>query len=266
MYGSNFTTPSRRMLSYNSALLMYDSIKPIRGRQDQNTRPLAGRSGDKLTIRQDYATKDIIVRLYATDIIRYEYCPEEDNDQSPIHLCPYGSVLTNRIVWSLLGPHVSTHWGGHSITEAGGRYYNTPQFATIQCKSGNWTLTAGSKPLEVPYINRKLARQALKDNHYDTFKLWMMTKIRLGLGEFGRRYGRVYEWTPQTAVNYLRQGETGWAEIMGRMSSNVTIEAELRSLRDAVYRHEMCFDIEVVDYFTGYAEFKQALKRVKKFS
>jgi len=271
MFGTNIELPHHRMLSYNTALLRYNSIKPIRGRYDQNSRPLARRGNDNLTIRQDPTTNDVIVRLYHTDIIRYEYQPNGDNDLSPIHLDPYPSVTTNRIMWSILGPHVNTHWQDRSyhapncITEVGGRYYNTPEFVTIQPAESGWTLVGGAQPIEVPYLNRKEGRQALKDANYYTFKLWLETRIRLNLCPLGTRLSSSpFSWTPSEAVKYLRQGETGWAEIAGRMSTRVPLEAELRSLREAVYKYETCYDTKTVDYSESYNDFQNAMNQMKR--
>jgi hypothetical protein len=265
MFGTNLTLPTH-MLSYNSALAKYNSIKPIRGRQDQNTRPLVQRRNDNLTIRQDPQTSDIVVRLYQTDIIRYTHQPGGDNDLSPIILDPYASSLTNRVMWSILGPHVNTHWSDAGLTtEVGGRYYNTPSYAVIQPKQSGWELVEGSKPIEVPYLNRKEARQALLDANYYTFKLWLETRIRLGLAGFADRWTRSpYDWSPTTAVSYLRQGEAGWAEISARFSNRAPLEAELRSLREAVYKHDMCYDTLTYDYFESYTAYKNALNQIKR--
>jgi len=266
MFGSNIELPNR-ILSYKSALDKYNAIKPIRGRST-DVRPLARRSNDNLLIRQDPTTGDIIVQLYYTDIITYD--ANGDGYNNPIHLEPYGSVLTNRVVWSILGPHVNTHWtdryqGLSHITEVYGRYYHTPSFVTVQPKETGWELITGDKPIEVPYLNHKEGRQALKDSSYYTFKLWLETQIRLGIAEFGHRYGSSpFGWTPRMAMTYLTQGEEGWAEISRRMSNSVSIEAELRSLREAVYKSEMCYDTETVPYFESYTAFQNAKNQIKR--
>jgi len=269
MFGTNLVLPSHRMLSYSSALKKYQSIQPIRGRQDQNTRPLAQRRNDNLTIRQDPATNDIIVRLYSTDIITYSAVGDGDNNL--IHLDPYPSVLTNRIMWSILGPHVNTHWSDrphpvpNHITEVNGRYYNTPSFVTVQPHQAGWIVTAGAEPIEVPRLNRKEAKQALRDANYYTFEVWLRTQLRLGsrqlLGDAWR--SRPFDWTPSTAVQYLREGETGWAEISRRFSARATLDRELGSLRRAVYQYDLCYDVETVDYFEGYTEMKNAFGRIR---
>jgi hypothetical protein len=253
------------MLSYNTALLKYNSIKPIRGRSDQNTRPLAHRGNDNLTIRMEPTTSDILVRLYSTDIVRYVHQQGGDPDLSPIILDPYASVLTNSVMRSILGPHVNTYWSNSGlITEVGGRYYNTPSFVTVQPAETGWTLVDGSKPIEVPAFNRKEGKQALKDSNYYMFKLWLDTRIRLNLSPLGPRwYTRSPFWTPSEAMAYLRQGETGWAEIAGRTRNREPLEAELRLLREAVYKHGMCYDTESYEYFGSHTKLQAAMRRVR---
>jgi hypothetical protein len=146
-----------------------------------------------------------------------------------------------------------------------GRYYNTPEFAVIQPAETGWELVEGSKPIEVPYLNRKEAKQALRDANYYTFKLWLETRMRLGVAEFDHSWRRSpFDWTPSTAVQYLRQGETGWAEISARMSHRTPLEAELRSLREAVYKADLCYDTETVPYFESYTDYKSAMNQIKR--
>lgn len=265
MFGANIELPNR-MLSYSSALATYNSIKPIRGRSDQNERPLANRRNDNLTIRLEPVTNDIIVRLYHTDIIRY-------NDDDVIVLDPYPSAMTNRVMWNILGPFVQTHWSDRDyrlpshMTQVGGRYYHTPEFATIRpADQSGWTLVEGSKPIEVPYLNRKEAKQALRDANYYTFKIWLETRVRLGVAEFGHSFRRgPFDWSPYTAAEYLRQGETGWAEISARMSNRVPLETELRSLREAVYKSDLCYDTKTVPYFESHGEMNAAFSQLRRY-
>ena len=266
MFGSNVELPTR-MYSYNAAHDKYDSIAPIRGRKDQNERPLARRGNDNLTIRKDPTTHDIVVRLYNTDIVRYS--ADGDGWDNQIMLDPYPSVLTNRVMWSILGPYVNTHWTDRYpapsyMTEVNGRCYHTPEFALIQPHQYGWYLVAGAKPIEVPYLNRKEGRQALKDANYYTFKLWLETRIKLGVAEFGHRWGGAFQWTPQEAVQYLRQGEKGWAEIAARFSNRTPLASELRSLREAVYKYDTCYDVEHHTHFDNYAQLQNAMNQIKR--
>jgi len=269
MFGNNVITPSR-MLSYTSALSRWSSIKPIRGRSPE-TRPLARRSNDNLTIRQDPTTGDIIVRLYRTDIITYKNEPDTDPDLRPIELEPYSSVTTNLIIHSILAPHVFTQWADrhHStpdhITGVNGRYYNTPSYALIQPQETGWTLVGGEKPFEVPRINRKEAKQALRDTNFYTFQTWLNTLIRLDLAPMSAHYRRSpYGWSPSEAYRYLTAGEDGWREIAGRMSGRVALDREMTSLRQAVYKYYQCYDTETIPYFTSYREMQNALNQMRR--
>ena len=274
MYGTNMQTP-HRMLSYTTAHLKWASIKPVRGRKDRNTRPLARRSNDNLTIRKEQATGDIIVTLYHTDIIRYY--AEGDGYNNPITLNPYPSVLTNRVIWSVLGPHVTTYWtersfGSHTanlVTEVGGRYYNTPSFATIQPAERGWQLTAGSAPFDIPRVDLPAAKEELKAANYYTFKLWLQTQIRLGLPVMPeRRWNKRNDFvlTPTEAMTLLNRGETGWAEIARRMSPVFSLEAQLEVVRRAVYQSEYCYITEKKEYFTSHKELANALGLMRKYS
>jgi len=266
MFGTNMELPNR-ILSYKEAHSKWASIKPIRGRST-DVRPLARRSNDNLTIRRDEDSHDIVVTLYYTDIIRYSADGDGYNNQ--IMLTPYPSSLTNRTMWSILGPHVNTYWSDQYkspglITEVGGRYYHTPRYAVVQPLEVGWKLVDGAEPINVPYLNRKEGRQALKDTGYYKFKLWFETLMRLGKDPRSEKWrGLPFDWTPSQAVQYLTEGETGWAEIAGRMSRVVELKRELESLRSAVYKSELCHDDLTYDYFTSYTGFQNAMNQIKR--
>lgn len=260
---------SNRMLSFGSALKKYNSIKPIRGRGDQNTRPLARRTNDNLTIRQDSTTGDIVVRLYSTDIIRYSADGDGDNNQ--IMLGPYTSVLTNRVMWSILGPHVNTYWADRShsapsyITEVGGRYYNTPEFALIQPHWQGYFLMAGSKPFEVPRVDRGRARQVLHDTGFSTFRTWLTTLVRLGQDPRSVAYSsRTVDWRHDSAVRLLTAGEAGWAEAAGLMSQRCALDRELAAMRLAVYQSEGVYRTDTVPFFTDYNAMRNAINQMRR--
>ena len=272
MFGAINTQLPDHILNYESARAKWASIKPIRGRSDQNTRPLARRGNDNLTIRQDTETDDIVVQLYSTDIVTYH--SPASTQAGHITLDPYPSALTNRIISSLFDyTHLHTHWSDRDhpapdhITGVGGRYYNTPDYAYIRCDDPEWTLVGGAKPFEVPRLDRKGSKQALREANYDTFKLWLETRIRLGVMEFGYRWTRSpYKWAPRQAWQYLTAGEEGWAEVVKCMSSSTPLERELESLRRAVYRYAGCYDTEAVAYFDGWQQMDAAIRQMRRIS
>jgi hypothetical protein len=260
MYGTNLELPTNRMLSHETALIKYNSIKPIRGRSDQNTRPLASRRNDNLTIRQLQDSGDIAVRLYRTDVITY-------HTDGTITLDPYGSVLTNRVVWSILGSHVTPHWSDSKphATYVGGHYYHTPDFVHIQPHNDGWRLIGGSKPVDVPYLNRKLAKQALRDNNYYTFVVWLETQLRLNLDPRHLSWrSSPFEHHPQTLISYLRGGPSGWAEITQRMSTSCELKRELEAVRKAVYQYEMCYEDTTFEHFASYTAMDNAFKQIAR--
>ena len=67
--------------SYLSAVMLEGEIKPIRGRST-TTKPLASRRQDQLTIRREVdhtnpnQDPNIVIKLYATDIIKFKPCGE----------------------------------------------------------------------------------------------------------------------------------------------------------------------------------------------
>lgn len=269
MFGTNTTLPSNRMLSFDSALRIYNSIKPIRGRSDQNTRPLARRGSDILTIRQDPNNGDIVVRLYSTDIIRYY--AQGDGCNNPIELGPYPSATTNRVVWSLLGPHVNTFWSNRShalpnhITEVNGRYYNTPEYALIQPDERGWHVIGGAKPFEVPRLNRKEGSLAIKEYGVKEFETWLRTLIRLDQDPRSSRYqSRSYDWSTREIRELLSVGPKRWGEVAERMSQYRPLKSEFEALRRAVYNAEMCYETETVPYFEGYQALHNALNRMRR--
>ena len=269
MFGTNMEMPNR-IFSYNAALSRYNSIKPIRGRSE-DVRPLARRSNDNLTIRQDPTTGDITIRLYRTDIIRYTNDPDGDGYNNPIELDPYPSSLTNRVMSNILAPYVYTHWadrhytGLDYITEVNGRYYNTPDYALIQPAEQGWHIIGGNKPFEVPRLNRKEAKQALRDTNFYTFQTWLNTLIRLGNDPRSENWRSApFDWSPHEAMKYLTAGEDGWREIAGRMSHIANIDREYEALRRAVYKSELCYDTEVIPYFEDYKSLQNALNRVRR--
>lgn len=260
MFGNNVKTP-KKLLSYADALARYESIKPIRGRSDQNTRPLARRTNDNLTIRMG-ADDELIVQLYYTDIVTYD-------TGGTITIKPYPSVVTNRVMDSLLYPCIRTCWSRReyplpeNITQVAGRWYHTPWVFTV---SKDFQLQTGSVPFEVPLLDRRKTTAALKECRYYDFALWLKTQDRLGLeplkGDTWRRSPADHD--ASTVGRLLRYPTTeGWAELARRMSPTAGLEAELGAVRKAVYRYADCYEVESVPYFEAQQALQTALRRMK---
>lgn len=260
MFGNNIQTP-RKILTYADALARYEAIEPIRRRSDQNTRPLSRRTNDNLTIRKG-ADGALIVRLYYTDIVTYD-------TGGTITIQPYPSVVTNRVMSALLYPCISTMWSNRShplpenITEVSGRYYHTPGVFTV---SQYFTLLDGDVPFEVPRLNRRKTKAALKESRYYDFAVWLKTQERLGLEPLK---GDTWRSGPAnhdaSNVGRLLQYPTpdGWAELARRMSPTAGLKTELGAVRKAVYKYADCYEVESVPYFETYQALQAALRRTK---
>lgn len=272
MFGSNARLP-RRIQSFEAALTKYRSIAPIRGRRDQNTRPLANRKSDTLTIRVDNPEdpKSVIVKLYSTDVVTY-------NIDGTIDLEPYPSRMTNMMVHALLGK-VSPVWASRDhgvpdfVTYVDGRYYHTPEYCTVDTATtdGQWQVVGGAKPFEVPRLDRKRAKQALTETGYYAFKPWLQTQIRLGddldprpRGQYWHR--RPANWSPSDTVRRLQAGPEGWLSMAKDMSRQCALKTELDALRRAVYNyHDVCDTIEV-PYFDDFRDMTNAFKMMRQYT
>ena len=166
-----------------------------------------------------------------------------------------------------------THWADRypnaipsNITEVNGRYYHTPSYALIQPDQQGWHIVGGNRPFEVPRLNRKEAKQALRDANYYTFQTWLETLIRLNQDPRAEGSWRStpFSWSPSEAMRYLTAGEEGWREIAGRMSRRIDPKREYEALRVAVYRYDMAYDTEVITYFDSYREMQTALNRLRR--
>lgn len=254
----------RKMLSYSQAYSKWESIKPVRGRSDQSTRPLARRGNDNLTIRHNPANGDVIVTLYRTDLITY-------HTDGLITIEPYASALTNRIMSCILGHYIRAYWADRDyrtpdfITEVGGRYYNTPGLFVVDPRKTPWVLGAGSKPFMVPRLDRSKAAKTLRETGYREFTTWLDTQIKLGVDPRTVRTGSMYKFNNRGIVECLRAGFTGWSDLVQSFSLHKPLEDQLRDVRRAVYEYESCIETEEVAYYEGWGELQSVLNRMKVY-
>ena len=260
-----FAASLRRLdlTNYQSALSKWESITPIRGRADQNTRPLYRRGDDSKTIRQN-TNGSIALRYYSTDVLTF-------NTDDTVDLQPYASRSTCQFVWAALkGRDVYALWTDRShpcpdlITQVGGVFYHTPDYVTLQfTPNDGWVMLGGDEPFEVPRLNQSTTRQALKDTGYTDFTLWLNTQIRLGLdprlGDAWR--STPYQFSTREVSQYLMAGPEGWPELVRRMSKRTELERDLASLRRAVYQYQGCVETDTVPHFTSHYEMTSALNR-----
>lgn len=270
MYSASFSTIG--ISNYITALSKWESIKPIRGRKDQNTRPLYRRTNDTTTIRQ-LNNGSIAFRLHSTDVVTF-------NKDGTLDLEPYSSVSTCAFVRAVLGyhNHIHAHWSDrdHSlpnhVTQVEGKYYHTPSFATLSRTEGPggtcWSLRAGSEPFDIVTLDKTLTKDALKDTGYNDFKLWLNTQIRLGLdprkGDSWRR--GPYDWSHRDVSSYLSNGPNYWGEMVRRMSPRCDINRDLETLRRAVYKYAGAVTTTEVPYFEDYKALTNAFASTRKYA
>ena len=268
MFSASFRTLT--VSSYTAALSKWESIKPIRGRKDQNTRPLYRRGDDTKTIRQ-LNNGSIAFRLHSTDVVTF-------NKDGTLDLEPYSSVSTCAFVRAVFGwsNHIFAHWSDRDsslpdhVTQVGGLYYNTPSFATLSKDdtTHKWSLLAGSEPFDIVTLDRQLTKEALKDTGYNQFKLWLATQIRLGLdprkGDSWRR--GPYDWSSREVSQYLTAGPEGWNEIVRRMSPRCEVSRDLETLRRAVYKYAGAVTTDEVPYFENYNDMTNAFASTRKYA
>lgn len=226
MFGSNIVLPRGGILSYEQALAKHDSIVPIRGR-NVDTRPLAQRKNDNLTIRVLPNTNSVAIRLYQTDIITY-------NTDGTIDLEPYSSRLTDGVVRSVfrgaIVPQYTSPVGPVLWVQHKG--YRIPDYATLD---KDLNLIGGSKPFTHYQINKAKAAAALKQSGYKQFALWLNTQIRLGLDPMEGNYWGGFHPTTNT-VRSLDMPEY-YGDIARGMSRGRPVAEQLATLRRAVHKY-----------------------------
>jgi hypothetical protein len=268
MFSASF--PTIGISNYISALSKWESIKPIRGRKDQNSRPLYRRGDDTKTIRH-LNNGSIAFRLHSTDVVTF-------NKDGTVDLEPYASVTTCHFVSAVFGyhNHITAYWSDRAhglpdnVTKVEGRYYNTPKFASLtkDDTTNRWSLLAGSEPFEIVRLDKTLTKEALNDTGYNQFKLWLATQIRLGLdprkGDSWRR--GAYDWSERDVSSYLTNGPNYWGEMVRRMSTRCEVSRELEVLRRAVYKYAGAVTVTEVPYFEDYSDMSNAFTSTRKYA
>ena len=245
MFGSNMRYPNS-MLSYEAALKKYHSIKPIRGRRDQNTRPLADRRNDHITIRMD--GEKVVVRHWSTDIIVYE-------PDGTIVGEPYPSVTTKALVSSILGQMIIPRWANMSsncFTEVQGQFFYTPDY--YELKDG--LLVGGSKPIKIPSIDRKAAKHACADYNFPAFSQWLKTLVRIQADPRGG-------WNLSVTPSMLGD-QASWPALAANLSHSDTVEASLARVRSAIYRTSDVVKHETVPYLDSYRAYNRYVQAVRR--
>ena len=228
MYRSNLILPRCGILSYEDAVQKHDSIAPIRGRST-DVRPLAKRRNDNLTIRRLHDSS-IAVRLYHTDIVVYR-------PDGTIELEPYGSMLTNDAVRTILGRAVTpqyTHPAG-PVLWVKSKGYRIPDHAVLD---KDLNLISGSAPFTLYRVDKTKARQAAQTSGFNQFSLWLKTQLRIGIDpRQGARWGGLDITT--SMVRSLDEPDR-YGDIVRDWPAYQHINDQLLRLRREVYRYYDC--------------------------
>jgi hypothetical protein len=235
-----------RMLSYEAALEKYHSIKPIRGRGDQNTRPLAERRNDHITIRMD--GEKVVVRHWSTDVIVYE-------PDGTIVGEPYPSVTTKALVSSILSPMITPYWANMSnncFTAVQGQFFYTPDYYELR----GGLLVGGSRPIKIPSIDRKAAKQACADYNFPAFSQWLKTLVRIQADPRGH-------WN-SVITPLLLGDQADWPALAANLNQHDTVEASLTRVRAAIYNTSDVVKYEVVPYLDGWRAYNRYVQAIRR--
>lgn len=256
------------LTTHASALSTWQSITPVRGRRDDNERPLYRRSDQTKTIRQ-LPNGSIALRYHSTDVLVF-------NTDDTVDLQPYASRSTCAFVWAALGgqgDHVQAMWQDRDyrcpdhITRVGDKYYHTPDFVTVRYapSEGGWTLVAGNRPIDVPTLDRSKTRAVLRDSGFKTFELWLKTQLKLGVDP--RQGGRWLAGGNHTSNDVLRclDEPDRYGDIARGMSAYRHVNDQLAEMRLALYKFHGLTDTIEVPYFNNWGEMNAAFARMRKY-
>jgi len=139
MFSSNGYYDLPRITSFTHAVAMEQLIQPIRGSgRNAGIKPLGSRSRTHIQILN--YTKEVAIRLYRTDILRYRECPETGADQIGIFFGEYDTQTTVAVMNRVLPPELSIQiFDGKVWLKY--RSPNLPYDASLVCAIDPFTVT-----------------------------------------------------------------------------------------------------------------------------
>ena len=242
MFGSKPAMPRGGILSYEQAVTKYEGIVPIRGRA-VDTRPLANRRSDNLTIRK-LGDNSVAIQLYRTNIITY-------HPDGTIELEPYASNLTTEAVSTILkGGRVRaqyTHSAG-PVLWVRGKGYATKGVFTLDA---DLDLISGSVPFTYYSVDKAKAAAVRKLSGLNQFTLWLNTMVRLGQDPRGGSRDRSASWW---AVIGMLPDPKYYPELAAGLTRGGSVVDALTPLRRAVYKHHDCIVETTVPFVESHAQ------------
>jgi hypothetical protein len=176
--------------NYLSAVMLEGQIKPIRGRAT-STKPLASRRQDQLTIRKD--ADNIVIKLYATDIIKFKPCGEIE-----VFLGNCGMTRTTVSVIS------DVLWWYDARLVHDNVWYKGQKLHSNEINYFKDNILQNPATIDVYDLNKKAFTQT--NRKYKEFRAYFRMIEKLGEG-WGERYNRRYRDVPQFISNV--SGELG---------------------------------------------------------
>lgn len=257
MFGRRTLAYPPSMTSYEAAMEVYDSIKPVRGREP-NERPLADRRDWSLTIRRGL-DGSVRVRHHRTYIVTYR-------PDGYIDVVPYPSKTTQGIVAELIRSlGLRPAWSSLiPVTKLNGVYYHTPDEFTIT-PDGR---LEGAVPVDIRSVDRKAANAIYREHRLNEFALWIRSIYRMRLADtvVYTGYGRSSRWAlgNHEAVDYLTRGEDGWRELVSNYGAGGP-EEYIDVCRAALIRVYEPFAVTTTDRFQSYKEWQAAVRAKGKW-
>ena len=151
--------------SYLSAVMLEGEIKPIRGR-GHSTKPLASRRQDQLTIRKD--ADNIVIQLYATDIIKFKPCGEIE-----VFLGNWLTRTTVSVITDVLG------WCDVSLVHDN-VWYKGQKLHSDKINTFKDNILQNPATINVYDLNKKVFTQI--NRKYNEFRKYYKTIEKLGEG------------------------------------------------------------------------------------
>jgi hypothetical protein len=281
------TTPAKGRTSFG---YHWDDLSR---RMGTTCKPLGPNGDDRRKIHFSVrlgADEELIYRLYTTDVFTHHkdgritlegYCTQS-TDAFVNQLCPDGLGVEYKVA-RYGGSDVGLVWlrqpGGNDYRWRGGwRGYQMDRKLTVKrgderyvCdNAGVWEVTDDFKPetISVPFINRKLAREARKASDFNNFAavLVAMAVVQGGASGSSRRGLRPFETvttpSPGTLLETLEGGPEAWLDFAKDNMRVITRHPNLivRKTMLALYNDRRVFDSKEIPYYESYAHYNSVLK------
>lgn len=251
MYDNNSL---KRLDDYDAALKHWASIKPLRGHNETDPKPIEKRNKMHATIRK-LNDGSIACRLHRTAVVIY-------HPDNTITLNSYSSISTNEFASGLLPWDVSVNFiGGYARLGrwGDGHFYKLGSTIKLTNKDG-WTVD-NPQPWSVPVVDKVKAREALKTSRYSEFKLWWGMRDKMEGVNTAPAY-RSYIHNGRNSAEMLAGGPEAWGEEDRAKTSQVY---QWAGLRQQIQKDAEAISYQNKDYLVGWPEMASYIRALKKW-